>query len=416
MAELIHNPDIEFPLLVDCLNCEKGCNGGPGTGNGKIPLDVLETPVRRRSAELEKIYNPKERDKLHKRLHKLLNRYWKPGLYTRTYRDLSANNTIRQPTEAELTEVYHSMRKFNQADMYDCAACGYGGCRSMAVAIFNKLNHPKNCAHYNLSLLEEEKGVEELNQVLREHIQQAIGLIEGIDAMVKGLNVKVGSQAAAVEESSEATEKMVGSLKATSEMSRQKQASIQGLIENAAKGQQSMKDTIAAVQGISQSVDGIAAAIKIISGIAANTNLLSMNAAIEAAHAGDAGRGFAVVADEIRRLSETTRENSRNVSSTLSSIIESISITSRRSDDTGSLINGMSLEINGFAGTMTGLINTFSELSAGSTEITAALESLRELTAAVKISYAEMLSMTDKLREAMDNLARVSAENGAEGR
>jgi ABC-type transporter Mla subunit MlaD len=412
-AELIKNPDIEFPRLIDCLNCEKGCNGGPGTGNGKLPLDMLESPVRRRSAELEKIYNPKERDKEHKKLHKILNRYWKPGLYTRTYRDLSANNTLRQPAEAELTEVYHSMRKFDPADMYDCTACGYGSCRAMAVAVFNKLNRPQNCAHYNLSLLEEEKGVEELNQMLREHIQRAIGLIEGIDAMVKDLNVKVGSQAAAVEESSAATEKMVGSLKTTSEVSRQRQASIQGLIENAARGQQSMKETIAAVQGISQSVDGIGSAIKIISGIAANTNLLSMNAAIEAAHAGEAGRGFAVVADEIRRLSETTRENSRNVSSTLLSIIESISVTSKRSDDTGSLINGMSSEINGFAGTMTGLINTFSELSAGSTEITAALESLRELTGAVKISYAEMLSMTDKLREAMDDLARVSAKSAA---
>jgi methyl-accepting chemotaxis protein len=227
---------------------------------------------------------------------------------------------------------------------------------------------------------------------------------------VNDLNVKVGSQAAAVEESSGATEKMVRSLKTTSEMSVQKQASIHGLIENAAKGQESMKETITAVQGISQSVDGIASAIKIISGIAANTNLLSMNAAIEAAHAGDAGRGFAVVSDEIRRLSETTRENSRNVSTTLSSIIESISVTTKRTDDTGSLINGMSAEINGFAGTMTDLINTFSELSAGSTEITSSLESLRKLTGAVKKSYAEMLSMTNKLREAMNDLAQVSAQ------
>jgi iron only hydrogenase large subunit-like protein len=411
LAHLVDKPGIVFPQLIDCLNCEKGCNGGPGTGNSALPLDELESPVRKRSAELEEFYNPKKRDALHKKLHKMLNQYWRKGLYTRTYKNRSANNTLRQPGEEELTEVYRSMRKFGPQDMYDCTACGYGSCKAMAVAVYNKLNRPQNCAHYNLSLLEEEKNVEEINALLKEHIGKALGLIEGIDVMVNDLNTKVGSQSAAVDESSAATEKMVSSLKATSEMSRQKRESIEGLIQNAAKGQDSMQETISAVQSISQSVDGIGTAIKIISGIAANTNLLAMNAAIEAAHAGEAGRGFAVVAGEIRRLSENTRQNSQNISQTLSSIIAGINITSKRSGDTNNLINGMSGEINGVAAAMTELINTFGELSAGSTEIITALTGLRELSSSVKVSYGEMLSLTDKLRSAMNELARVAEES-----
>ena len=182
------------------------------------------------------------------------------------------------------------------------------------------------------------------------------------------------------------------------------------LIENASRGQEAMRETIVAVQDISKSVDGIASAIKIISVIASNTNLLSMNAAIEAAHAGDAGKGFAVVADEIRRLSESTRENSRSISQTLSNIIAGINTTSKRTGDTGSLINEMSAEINSFATTMTELIDTLSELSSESSGITNSLKVLREHSTAVKDDYSEMLSLTDRIRYDINFLAAMSAD------
>jgi methyl-accepting chemotaxis protein len=206
---------------------------------------------------------------------------------------------------------------------------------------------------------------------------------------------------------------MVTALQTQSELSRQKQESKHELIENVGKGKESMQETIQSVQNISLSVDGIASAIKIISSIAANTNLLAMNAAIEAAHAGDAGRGFAVVADEIRRLSETTRENSRNISQTLSNIIQGINVTSKRSNETNNLITIMSQEINSFANTITELINTLSELSAGSGKITSALKSVHEHSLAVKQGYVSMLAKTGKLKEDMDSLAGVAADKMA---
>jgi len=407
ISELL-DTDVELSLLIDCLNCEKGCNGGPGTGNCGKPLAVLENPIRKRRAKLEEYHKPRMGEWVYKKFHRILDKYWKKGLYNRNYRDLSGNNNLKQPSEDDLKEIYRSLRKNGVEELYNCTSCGYGSCKAMATAIHNNLNKPENCAHYILSLLKEEMKTEELNRLLMEHINNASGIIDGITKTVHELNDSITSQTRSVEESSIKTERMVSSLKETSEISRNKQETIRDLIENASRGQESMRETIQSVQGISQSVDGIGSAIKIISTIAANTNLLSMNAAIEAAHAGTAGKGFAVVADEIRRLSESTRENSHNISHTLKNIIEGIAVTSKRSGETDSRINEMSKEISGFAQTMNGLINTFNELSSESSEITIALDSLKCQSASVRTGYAQMLSMTDKLRDAMHDLTALS--------
>jgi len=402
------NTDVELSQLIDCLNCEKGCNGGPGTGNIEEPTAVLENPVRKRRSKLEEYHRPKKGEWVYTKYHKTLDTYWKKTLYTRSYRDLSGNNIVRKPTEDELQAVYQKMRKFGKEDLYNCTSCGYGSCKAMAIAIHNKLNKPENCAHYILALLKEEMKTEELNRLLMEHIGRAVKLLDDITTMVHDLDTSIASQTQSVEESSRKTEKMVSELRNTSQISQNKQASIIELIENAAMGQESMRETIQSVQGIAQSVDGIGSAIKIISAIAANTNLLSMNAAIEAAHAGDAGKGFAVVANEIRRLSDSTRENSRNIAQTLKNIIDGIAVTSKRSDETDNRITEMSREINGFAQTMTGLINTFNELSTESTEIIAALDSLKDQSTSVKTVYAEIMNMTDTLRDAMVELGSLS--------
>ena len=411
MAEDLSKQGIEFPLLIDCLNCEMGCIGGPGTGNSNKTLDELETPIRRRSRELEKKINPKENQKLLQKYNNSLNKFWKADLYNREYQDLSENFTIRQPSMMELKEVYKTLKKTNDEDIYDCTSCGYGSCQKMATAIHNKLNKPENCSHYITKLLEDEKKtIVYINQQLKVHIARSLEVIEKLNNLVEKVNTSINTQSESVNESSTVTNKIVGSLKNTSELSRQKRESIGGLIENAARGQDAMRETILAVQDISKSVDGIASAIKIISVIAANTNLLAMNAAIEAAHAGDAGMGFAVVADEIRRLSEDTRENSRSISQTLSNIISGITTTSKRTGDTGNLINDMSDEINSFAGTMTELIDTLGELSLESSGITNSLKTLQNHSSAVKADYSEMLSLTDKLRYDINFLAAMSTD------
>jgi iron only hydrogenase large subunit-like protein/uncharacterized coiled-coil DUF342 family protein len=398
----------ELPLLVDCLNCEKGCNGGTGTRNSETPMDKLEAPIWKRRAEVEAHYGgSKSTARNKKRVNKLLSRYWKPGLYSRSYRDLSDNYFLKTPNDQELTEVYRSLRKYGEQDIYDCNTCGYGTCHGMAIAIFNGLNRPDNCHHYGLALIAEDREtIDKLNQNLGSQIEKSLDFMKGINELIENLNLQIVRQASAIEQSSAAIEEMMATINNTASMAQRRQSAIEELVDNVQQGRASMHETIEAVEIISKGVEGVSAAIKVIGGIAANTNLLSMNAAIEAAHAGDAGNGFAVVAGEIRRLSETTRENSRNIAHTLTGIVDGIKTTTVRSSATDALIGTMAEEINGFAGTMTELINSLGELSIGSSEITTALVQLREHAEAIKDGYHDMMSKTQDLEESMQSIAQ----------
>jgi methyl-accepting chemotaxis protein len=162
-----------------------------------------------------------------------------------------------------------------------------------------------------------------------------------------------------------------------------------------------MQGTIQSVNSTSESVGGIADTIQIIRAIASNTNLLAMNAAIEAAHAGTAGRGFAVVADEIRKLADSTGKNSRDISLTLKTIIDGIAFTTKQTNNTDSCINEISTEIIGFAKTISEFSETLNELADESNEITTALNNLEEQSKTIKTGYDQILSMTEKLSAVM---------------
>lgn len=146
------------PLLVDCLNCELGCNGGTGTDIKHCSPDEVERLVEERNREMQKRHKrwgPMSARRTHKSIEKLLNRYWKPRLYSRSYENRSQSNIIKMPAQSELDQIYQKMGKFSEDDFFNCNSCGYGNCEGMAVAIYNKLNRPENCHHYLLKKAEE---------------------------------------------------------------------------------------------------------------------------------------------------------------------------------------------------------------------------------------------------------------------
>ncbi|MDR2445038.1 MAG: 4Fe-4S binding protein, partial [Spirochaetaceae bacterium] len=261
----------ELPLLVDCLNCEKGCNGGTGTRNVETPMDKLEAPIWKRRSEVEAKYGgSKSTANNQKKVFKVLSRYWKKGLYDRSYRDLSGNDSLKIPDDAELTAVYKSLRKYGEQDIYDCNTCGYGTCRGMAIAIFNGLNRPENCHHYGLSLIEEDREtIDKLNQNLGSQVEHSLDFMKGINDLIENLNEQIVRQASAIEESSAAIEEMMATINNTAVMAQKRQSAIRDLVDNVKEGRASMQKTIEAVGSISKGVEGVGATIKVIGGIAA---------------------------------------------------------------------------------------------------------------------------------------------------
>lgn len=151
------------PLIVDCLNCEKGCNGGTGTDCTELTIGQLESLIEKRKEQMQNLYledqnifNISEADKnaiIQKRIQVEIEKKWKQGLYKRSYVNRSNNKLDVQISNESLEKIYHLMNKYTLDDHKNCSACGYGNCKDMAIAIYNGLNRPENCHHYQHKML-----------------------------------------------------------------------------------------------------------------------------------------------------------------------------------------------------------------------------------------------------------------------
>jgi methyl-accepting chemotaxis protein len=214
--------------------------------------------------------------------------------------------------------------------------------------------------------------------------------LDAIGGSLEELRNNAQNQSANVTQSSAAIEEMVASIKSVSTTIQVRKKSVESLIETSRSGEEVIKQTESSFNEVIDQISSIRDMTSLISGIAAQTNLLAMNAAIEAAHAGDAGRGFAVVADEIRKLAESSSGNAKKISENLKTMIASIENTGAQVKQSGHSFEEIREEVDTVAHAMDDIYNSTEELNTGSEEILRSTTSLNELTSNVMDSVNEV--------------------------
>jgi ferredoxin len=279
------------PLIVDCLNCEMGCNGGTATRGKHLGVDELESIIRERADAMTQTYldsSPKpqaasrwlpsrdrskpaqtEDARVQDQILPAIEQYWKPGLYGRTYENRSLQKPGAELTDAQLQADYLAMHKRSAADHKNCSSCGYGTCKQMATAIHFGLNRPENCHHFLATSVEEAQ--------------------EGRAKLVSELGDRFGTVVSDIRR--ELTERSIS--------------------------------------------DEFVPIVKAISDMAMRINLLALNAAIEAARAGESGAAFGIVASEVRALAEVARGEADKIVPRSERIQQTFEQTTNRLDEAG---------------------------------------------------------------------------------
>lgn len=260
-----------------------------------------------------------------------------------------------------------------------------------------------------------QKLVDNISKIKTEIINEAAGVeethatIEQIVHAIEKLNGAIESQAASVTESSAAVEQMVANIRSVTNILTNNARTVEDLDAAAMEGRQTIEKAVAVSKRIYNDSEGLLEASGIIKNIAEQTNMLAMNAAIEAAHAGDAGKGFAVVADEIRKLAEDSGAQSVAISSRLQELGKSINDVAGSTQEIEKLfdrIYDLAQSVQEQEGV---IMNAMKEQADGSDQILEAMHAINDITVSVQEGSASMMQGSREIATEMEKLTETTA-------
>ncbi|MDR2445105.1 MAG: methyl-accepting chemotaxis protein [Spirochaetaceae bacterium] len=388
------------PFIVDCLSCEAGCNGGPGTGNYAEPVDRLEARISKRGKQQ---IQRNKKSFLGGALKRELKKYWRDGIYVRTYKNLAKYAAqVKKPTEKELNAVFTTMKKTRSEDMHNCSACGYGTCRLMAEMIFNGLSKKENCFYYLMEKLSEDEKVRseaiDVANRLVFQVEKSKETLVSMQDKVSNYIQQTLEQGDVIDRSSGSMSELINQIQAVCVSAGQKRQVIDMMGELSEQAKKDMQALLTAFNGVEKTTQEIAGIADVIDDVATSTNLLAMNAAIEAAHAGESGRGFAVVAGEIRSLAGTTSDNANNISANIKNIVKqigaSVELLNKADGVMGRMIDG----VNNVEESFSEIIQSHSVMEGSTRELTRDLQSMNETSEILRGASKDIINTLEGIQ------------------
>ncbi|MCL1955448.1 MAG: methyl-accepting chemotaxis protein, partial [Brevinematales bacterium] len=234
--------------------------------------------------------------------------------------------------------------------------------------------------------------------------------MEQVITNINKLNGHVENQSRNVSQVSSAIEEMVANINSVTQTLVNNTNNVNTLKESSEVGRNGLQEVAADIQEISRESEGLLEINAVMENIASQTNLLSMNAAIEAAHAGEAGKGFAVVADEIRKLAESSSEQSKTIGTVLKKIAESITKITGSTDNVLHRFEAIDSGVKTVADQEENIRNAMEEQGEGSKQVLHGVGGLNEITQNVRSSSEEMLNGSQEVIREGQNLEKVTQE------
>ncbi len=232
--------------------------------------------------------------------------------------------------------------------------------------------------------------------------------ISEIASTVDTLSSSIERQAETIQSSTAAVEQMIASVVSVTQNLDKSAEQFRYLEEVTDAGSERIAEVNSMVASIAEQSQGMLQANATIDNVASQTNLLAMNAAIEAAHAGEAGRGFAVVADEIRKLAENSSTQSKSISTVLSSLQQSIEDVVSRSGEAGQAFGSVQEAIKAVVRFQEQIKGAMDEQSTGNQQVLESFQLINDLTNKVRGGGQQMTAGSRAALEKIKSLVETT--------